>query len=95
MKHRERFHDQMGAIGYLLLWLLGIPIPILILIFVIRGCTQDTVEGHNVLEVREHPLIKRKFDLFLRQNFCRWINGLPLYIPAKRERFDIHILHLW
>jgi hypothetical protein len=28
-----------GAAGYILLWLLGIPIPILFLIFLLRGCT--------------------------------------------------------
>jgi len=25
--------------GYILLWLLGIPIPILLIIFLLRGCT--------------------------------------------------------
>ena len=30
---------QAGAAGYILLWLLGIPIPILLLIFLLRGCT--------------------------------------------------------
>jgi hypothetical protein len=30
---------QAGAIGYILLWLLGIPIPILLLIFLLRGGT--------------------------------------------------------
>jgi hypothetical protein len=30
---------QEGAMGYLLLWLLGIPIPVLLLIFLLRGCT--------------------------------------------------------
>jgi hypothetical protein len=29
---------QGGAIGYALAWLLGIPIPILLAIFLIRGC---------------------------------------------------------
>jgi hypothetical protein len=29
---------QAGATGYILLWLLGIPIPILFLIFLLRGC---------------------------------------------------------
>lgn len=28
-----------GATGYILLWLLGIPIPILLLIFLLRGCS--------------------------------------------------------
>ena len=30
---------QAAATGYILLWLLGIPIPILLLIFLLRGCT--------------------------------------------------------
>ncbi len=34
------FHNnQAGKIGYILLWLLGIPIPVLIVIFLVRGCT--------------------------------------------------------
>ena len=31
---------RSGKIGYILLWLLGIPIPILLLIFLLRGCTR-------------------------------------------------------
>jgi hypothetical protein len=31
--------NEAGATGYILLWLLGIPIPILLLIFLLRGCT--------------------------------------------------------
>ncbi|HKP02191.1 MAG TPA: hypothetical protein VJU77_02420 [Chthoniobacterales bacterium] len=38
MKFKERI-EQMGATGYILLWLLGIPIPILFLFFLLRGCT--------------------------------------------------------
>jgi hypothetical protein len=30
---------ELGATGYILLWLLGIPIPVLLLIFLLRGCT--------------------------------------------------------
>ena len=30
---------QSGKIGYILLWLLGVPIPILVLIYLLRGCT--------------------------------------------------------
>ena len=30
---------QAGKIGYILAWLVGIPIPILIVIFLLRGCT--------------------------------------------------------
>jgi len=29
----------VGKIGWALLWLLGIPIPVLLLFFVLRGCT--------------------------------------------------------
>jgi hypothetical protein len=30
--------SQEGKIGYLVAWLLGIPIPILLLVFLLRGC---------------------------------------------------------
>lgn len=33
---RER---RQGKIGWVFLWLLGIPIPILLLLFLVRGCT--------------------------------------------------------
>jgi hypothetical protein len=29
---------QKGGIGYVVLWLLGVPIPVLILIALLRGC---------------------------------------------------------
>ena len=32
---RER---QKGKAGYIILWLLGVPLPILFLIFLLRGC---------------------------------------------------------
>jgi hypothetical protein len=35
---RERFY-QRGAAGWVLLWLLGIPIPVLLILFLLRGCT--------------------------------------------------------
>ena len=31
--------QRSGKIGYILLWLLGVPIPILLLLFLVRGCT--------------------------------------------------------
>ena len=31
--------DQEGRWGYILAWLVGIPIPILVLIYLLRGCT--------------------------------------------------------
>jgi hypothetical protein len=30
---------EAAATGYILLWLLGIPIPVLLLVFLLRGCT--------------------------------------------------------
>lgn len=33
MKH------QQGKAGWILLWLLGVPIPILLVLFLLRGCT--------------------------------------------------------
>lgn len=30
---------QQGRVGYILLWLLGVPIPLLFLIYLLRGCT--------------------------------------------------------
>ena len=38
MRLREKIKEA-GAAGYILLWLLGIPIPILLVIFLLRGCT--------------------------------------------------------
>jgi hypothetical protein len=31
--------SRRGAIGWGLLWLLGIPIPVLVVLFLLRGCT--------------------------------------------------------
>jgi hypothetical protein len=28
-----------GKIGWILLWLLGVPIPVLLILFLLRGCT--------------------------------------------------------
>jgi hypothetical protein len=31
--------NQKGAIGWILLYAIGIPVPILLILFLIRGCT--------------------------------------------------------
>ena len=31
--------NETGAIGWILLWAIGIPVPILLVLFVVRGCT--------------------------------------------------------
>ena len=37
---RNKWHRlEEGKAGYILLWLLGVPIPILLIIFALRGCT--------------------------------------------------------
>ena len=28
-----------GKVGWVLLWLLGVPIPVLLILFLLRGCT--------------------------------------------------------
>ncbi len=30
---------KQGKVGWVLLWLIGIPIPILLILFTLRGCT--------------------------------------------------------
>lgn len=30
---------EAGRVGWALLWLLGVPIPVLLLLYVLRGCT--------------------------------------------------------
>lgn len=30
--------DNKGKVGYAIAWLLGVPIPILFLVFLLRGC---------------------------------------------------------
>ena len=30
---------QHGKVGYIFLWLLGVPIPILFILYLLRGCT--------------------------------------------------------
>ncbi|MGE3773612.1 MAG: hypothetical protein AB7I32_11850 [Gammaproteobacteria bacterium] len=32
-------HRQRGRIGWILLWLLGVPLPVLFALFLLRGCT--------------------------------------------------------
>jgi hypothetical protein len=30
---------QRGKAGWLLLWLIGVPVPVLLVLFLLRGCT--------------------------------------------------------
>jgi hypothetical protein len=31
--------ERQGRVGWVILWLLGVPIPILLILFLLRGCT--------------------------------------------------------
>jgi len=33
------YQEENGAIGYMLLWAMGVPASLLLLIFLVRGCT--------------------------------------------------------
>jgi hypothetical protein len=35
---RKNFKDEKGRIGYIILWLLGVPSGLLLLIFLVRSC---------------------------------------------------------
>jgi hypothetical protein len=37
MKRLEQLAHESGKIGYALLWLLGVPLPILLIIYLVRG----------------------------------------------------------
>jgi len=34
-----KLSDETGKVGWILLWLVGVPIPVLLLLFALRGCT--------------------------------------------------------
>ena len=37
-KMQQLRRKQEGKLGYILLWALGVPIPVLFVIFLLRGC---------------------------------------------------------
>jgi len=39
MKALDQKNNESGKIGWVLLWLIGVPLPILLIIYVLRGCT--------------------------------------------------------
>jgi hypothetical protein len=46
MKTIKRIEDRAtawslksGKVGWILLWLIGVPIPVLLILFLLRGCT--------------------------------------------------------
>jgi hypothetical protein len=39
LSSHSRPKSQEGKVGWILLWLLGVPLPILFALFLLRGCT--------------------------------------------------------
>lgn len=39
MKYLNKKAAQSGKLGWIFLWLIGVPIPVLLFLFLIRGCT--------------------------------------------------------
>ena len=39
MKDSEDRSSESGRAGWIMLWLLGVPIPVLLVLFALRGCT--------------------------------------------------------
>jgi hypothetical protein len=39
MWKKGRRSGEEGKVGWVLLWLLGVPIPVLLILFLLRGCT--------------------------------------------------------
>ena len=32
-------NNQEGKVGWILLWVLGVPIPVMVVLYLLRGCT--------------------------------------------------------
>jgi hypothetical protein len=39
MHEKKKKEGSSGKVGWVALWLLGIPIPVLLILFLLRGCT--------------------------------------------------------
>lgn len=39
LERAKNSKTMRGKAGWILLWLLGIPIPVLLILFLVRGCT--------------------------------------------------------
>jgi hypothetical protein len=38
-RRAHRLRRESGRVGWILLWLLGVPIPVLLVLYLLRGCT--------------------------------------------------------
>jgi hypothetical protein len=39
MKLPDYRNSEAGKLGWIFLWLIGVPVPILLILFLMRGCT--------------------------------------------------------
>jgi hypothetical protein len=39
MEKIRQWRKQEGKMGWILLWAIGVPIPVLLVLFMLRGCT--------------------------------------------------------
>ena len=57
--------DQEGRVGFILLWLMGVPIPVLFLFYLLRGCTCEAARCRNpptpLSEVSELPFSRAAY----------------------------------
>jgi hypothetical protein len=38
-KTKPMLKNENGKVGWILLWAIGVPVPVLMLLFLVRGCT--------------------------------------------------------
>jgi hypothetical protein len=38
-KRKPMLKNENGKVGWILLWAIGVPVPVLMLLFLVRGCT--------------------------------------------------------
>ena len=36
---QTKLRDESGRAGWIFLWLIGVPVPLLLVLFMLRGCT--------------------------------------------------------
>ena len=39
MKNPNNLKQEAGKVGWAVLWLLGVPLPILLIVYLMKGCT--------------------------------------------------------
>jgi len=38
-EHTMQRHDESGKAGYIIAWAMGVPVSLLLIVFLLRGCT--------------------------------------------------------